>query len=118
VSVRAAGLSGVATGVPRSNEADVVATAKRDLHPGETLDGEGGETVYGRLAPTNESVAQAALPIGLARGLRITRAVPEGGAVRYDDAEPPASAALEARRELELRLTRPAPRAGSRPPTR
>ena len=54
VSVLAAGLSGVATGVPRSHEADVVATAKRDLHPGETLDGEGGETVYGRLAPSNE----------------------------------------------------------------
>ena len=119
VSVLAAGLSGEATGVPRSHEADVVATAKRDLHPGETLDGEGGETVYGRLARTNESVSRAALPIGLARGLRITRAVPEGGVVRYDDAEPPpASAALEARRELELRLTRQAPRAGSRPPTR
>jgi predicted homoserine dehydrogenase-like protein len=31
--------------------ADVVATAKRDLKPGELLDGEGGYTVWGKLLP-------------------------------------------------------------------
>jgi predicted homoserine dehydrogenase-like protein len=37
------------TGVAHCWNADVVATAKRDLQPGEVLDGEGGYTVWGKL---------------------------------------------------------------------
>src|SRR5439155_19153239 len=41
VSVVRAGLRGEATGVPDRLRASVLATAKRDLRAGETLDGEG-----------------------------------------------------------------------------
>ena len=38
--------------------ADVVATAKRDLRVGELLDGEGGYTVWGKLLPAATSRAR------------------------------------------------------------
>ena len=52
---------------------DVVATAKKDLKAGETLDGEGGYCVWGKLIPAERSVAAGALPIGLALARRATR---------------------------------------------
>ena len=102
VSVLRAALDGQPTGTPRSFEADVVATAKRDLLPGDVLDGEGGATVWGRLAPADLSLAGEALPIGLADGLRLVRHVKAGSIVGQSDVEnPPPSAALDLRRELE-----------------
>ena len=49
ISVASVGLRGEPTGAPIAWHGDVVATAKRDLAAGETLDGEGGYTVYGKL---------------------------------------------------------------------
>src|SRR5579871_2073573 len=85
VSVLGAGLRGEATGAPCGFRADVVAVAKRDLAAGETLDGEGGFTVYGALRPAGHSLAGGGLPIGLAHGVRLTRAVPAGQPVRSHD---------------------------------
>jgi predicted homoserine dehydrogenase-like protein len=67
ISVASAGLRGEPTGQPIAWHGDVVATAKRDLAAGETLDGEGGYTVYGRLLPAPVSVILGGLPLGLAR---------------------------------------------------
>ena len=50
--------------LPAGFRADVVATAKRDLAAGEMLDGEGGETVWGRLMPAAAALAEDGLPIG------------------------------------------------------
>ena len=41
---------------PRAWRGDVVAVAKRALKAGETLDGEGGYTVYGKLVPAARSL--------------------------------------------------------------
>ena len=49
ISVASVGLRGEPTGAAVAWNGDVVATAKRDLAAGETLDGEGGYTVYGKL---------------------------------------------------------------------
>ncbi|MEQ8496111.1 MAG: flagellar biosynthesis protein FlgA, partial [Gammaproteobacteria bacterium] len=49
ISVAAVALRGEPSGAPQAWRADVVATAKRDLAAGETLDGEGGFTVWGKL---------------------------------------------------------------------
>ena len=54
-----------------------MATAKRDLRAGEVLDGEGGYTVCGRLLPADLARA-GGLPIGLAHGVRLRRAVAAG----------------------------------------
>lgn len=85
ISVAYAGLLGQPTGAPRGWNGDVVATAKRDLKPGEMLDGEGGYTVWGRLMPAADSLAQGCLPLGLAQGITLARPVAEGAALCWDD---------------------------------
>ena len=105
VSVLSAALRGEATGTVSAFNADVMAVAKRDLRSGEVLDGEGGFCVWGRLAPAPASLAAGALPIGLAHGVRLTRAVPAGQTVRWDDVElDEARPAIQARRAMEQRF--------------
>jgi predicted homoserine dehydrogenase-like protein len=107
VSVLSAALRGEATGTVSAFNADVMATAKRDLRAGEVLDGEGGYCVWGRLAPASASLAAGALPIGLAHGVRLRRAVPAGETVRWDDVElDEGRPAVQARRAMEQRFGR------------
>ena len=105
VSVFAAGLLGKATGAARDFVGDVAATAKRDLAAGDTLDGEGGFTVYGKLLPARASIERGALPIGLAHGVTLKRAVGAGEVVGWDDVEiDPGGMAVKARRTMEARF--------------
>ena len=90
VSILSAALLGVATGVTEAFRADVVAVAKRALKEGETLDGEGGATVWGRLQPASAAAAARALPIGLAEGAAMRRSAPEGATITLDDVDLPA----------------------------
>jgi predicted homoserine dehydrogenase-like protein len=73
ISVLNAALRGEPTGSCRAWRGDAVAVAKRALKAGETLDGEGGYTVYAKLIPAAQSVARGALPIGLAHHVKLTR---------------------------------------------
>ena len=106
VSILAAGLLGKPTGATRGFVGDAVATAKRDLKTaGETLDGEGGYRVYGTLLPARASLDRGALPIGLAHGVALKRAVAAGEVVRWGDVEVDGSLdAVRARREMEGRF--------------
>lgn len=83
ISILSAALRREPTGCARRCAANVVAVAKRRLAAGEVLDGEGGATVWGRLAPID--AAPDALPIGLASGVALRRDVPEGGALALSD---------------------------------
>jgi predicted homoserine dehydrogenase-like protein len=65
--------------------ASCVAVAKRDLTPGEPLDGIGGATVYGLAAPS--SGAAELLPIGLSQHARLARAVSRDRPIALDDVE-------------------------------
>lgn len=85
VSILSAALRGEPTGATREWRGDVAAVAKRDLAQGETLDGEGGYTVYGRLVPAARSREGRMLPIGLAHGVTLTRAVGAGEILSMDD---------------------------------
>jgi predicted homoserine dehydrogenase-like protein len=87
VSVARAALRGEATGQPAARVAEVVATAKRDLRPGEVLDGEGGYRVFGKLLPAAEADSLDALPVGLAHGVRLRSPVARGSVVRLADVE-------------------------------
>ena len=112
VSIASAVVRGEPTGVPTGFRGDVMSVTKRALTAGERLDGEGGYMVYGRLAPAETSVAQRALPIGLANGFRLRNDVPAGAVLRWDDVEVVESVlAVQLRRELEQSM----PTAG-RPP--
>ena len=85
VSVLSAALRGEATGQTRAWRGDAVAVAKRDLKAGETLDGEGGFTVWGRACPARISAARQLLPIGLAHRVRLTRDVAQGAVLGMAD---------------------------------
>ncbi len=107
ISVAYAALLGTATGAPNGFRADVVACAKRDLDPGETLDGEGGYMVWGRLMVAADSLSIGAVPIGLAQGLTLKNPIKEGSALKWSDLEIPGddgSVALPLRREMEARF--------------
>ncbi|GMV01279.1 MAG: Gfo/Idh/MocA family oxidoreductase [Burkholderiaceae bacterium] len=102
ISVASVGLRREPTGAPEAWRADVAATAKRDLQTGESLDGEGGFTVHGRLMPASESLAIGALPLGLAHQVRLKRRVAAGQPVRWSDVDIDAKdPAVAFRREME-----------------
>jgi predicted homoserine dehydrogenase-like protein len=102
ISAASAGLRGEATGSPTGFRGDAVATAKRDLAAGETLDGEGGFTVWGKLMPAADSLRVGALPIGLAHHVKLRNAVKAGTTVRWSDViVDEASEAVRVRREME-----------------
>ena len=102
ISVASVGLRGEPTGCPTGFRADVVATAKRDLKPGENLDGEGGYTVVGRLMAAEDSLVIGGLPLGLAHGWKVVRPVAAGQPVRWQDVVVDESnTAVKLRREME-----------------
>ena len=85
ISILSAALRQQPTGAPVCFNADVVAVAKRDLNEGETLDGEGGYTVWGKLMPAEASVSSQALPIGLASNVTLTTAIKQGQIITMKD---------------------------------
>ena len=102
ISVLSAVLRGEPTGSSREFRGDAVATAKKDLAPGDMLDGEGGYAVWANAIPATRSLALGALPIGLAGNVRVKRAVARDMVVSYDDVELKDDADVVAlRREME-----------------
>jgi predicted homoserine dehydrogenase-like protein len=102
ISVASVGLRGEPTGCPTGWRADAVAVAKKDLRPGELLDGEGGYTVVGRLMPAGDSLAHGCLPLGLAHGWKLLKPVRAGEPLRWSDVAFDASQpAVKLRREME-----------------
>jgi predicted homoserine dehydrogenase-like protein len=102
ISVASVGLRREPTGCPSGFRADVVATAKRDLKPGEILDGEGGYTVVGKLMPAQASLRLGGLSLGLAHGVKLLKPVAAGQPLRWTDvAVDESSYAVKVRREME-----------------
>jgi predicted homoserine dehydrogenase-like protein len=102
ISVASAALRREPTGTARAFNGDVTATAKRNLTPGETLDGEGGYTVWGKFKPAADSLAQGALPLGLAHGVKLKAPVAQGEPLRWSDVEiDETDATVAFRREME-----------------
>lgn len=102
MSVASVALRGEPTGVAKCWNADVVATAKRDLKPGDVLDGEGGYTVWGRLQPAKKSLSMGGVPLGLAHGVKVVRPVAKGQCLVWDDVAMDATTpAYRIRKELE-----------------
>jgi predicted homoserine dehydrogenase-like protein len=87
ISIASAALRGEPTGSSRSFIADVGAAAKKDLKPGDVLDGEGGYTVYGRLVRAQESLEHGCLPMGLASHVKVVRPVAKDALVTYTDVQ-------------------------------
>ena len=85
ISILSAALLGQPTGMTKGYHSDVVAAAKRPLKAGEMLDGEGGFTVWGKLCSARQSAEIGGVPIGLAHHLTLTRDVPAGAPITWQD---------------------------------
>src|SRR5580698_10146722 len=102
ISVLNVALRGEPTGSCRAWRGDAVAVAKRALKADETLDGEGGYTVYAKLIPAASSLERNALPIGLAHHVKVLRDIAAGEIVSAADvALDDNSQAVRIRREME-----------------
>lgn len=102
MSVASVALRGEATGCPSQWLADVVATTKRGLKPGEILDGEGGYTVWGKLLPVDRSLELGAVPLGLAHDVKVKRPIAADSIVTWNDVDiDTGTRAYELRRLLE-----------------
>jgi predicted homoserine dehydrogenase-like protein len=87
ISVLSAVLRNEATGCSKEFRGDAVATAKKDMQPGEMLDGEGGYAVWANAIPATRSLDIKALPIGLAHNVKLKRAIKKDQIVSFDDVE-------------------------------
>ena len=68
---------------------EVVATAKVDLAPGDTIDALGGYKSYGQCETYEVTRAQRLLPMGLAEDCKLVRPVKADTVITYDDVEIP-----------------------------
>ena len=87
ISVLSAVLRNEPTGCSKEFRGDAVATAKKDMQPGEMLDGEGGYAVWANAIPATRSLDLKALPIGLAHNVKLKRPIKKDQIVSFDDVE-------------------------------
>ena len=87
ISVASAVLRREPTGSFESLQADVASIAKKDLKPGDILDGEGGYSIYGRLTQAKESISKGYLPMGLTNKAKVLRPVARDSILTYNDVE-------------------------------
>ena len=102
ISVASAALRHEPTGAATGFAGDVAAVAKRDLKVGDMLDGEGGYTVRGQLMGAADSLAAAALPIGLAQAVKVINPVKAGQRLSWSDVQIDGDdEAVQVRRQME-----------------
>jgi predicted homoserine dehydrogenase-like protein len=88
---------------------EVIATAKRDLAAGDVLDGIGGYTIYGQCENADVVSEEHLLPMGVAEGCRLLRAIPRDAVLHYGDVDLPPGRlvdALRAEQEAHFATTR------------
>jgi predicted homoserine dehydrogenase-like protein len=66
---------------------EVFAVAKRPLRAGDVLDGIGGATFYSLIDTHEAAVKDGLLPVGLAKGARLLRALEQDQPVTYNDVQ-------------------------------
>jgi predicted homoserine dehydrogenase-like protein len=82
--------------------AETVAFAKRDLDPGQRLDGIGGFDSYGLIVAADETARERLLPVGITQYARLRRPVRKDMPIRYDDVDLEGeNLALQLRREQD-----------------
>lgn len=81
-------------GAPTRRAAEVVAAAKRPLRAGETLDGEGGYTVYGLAERRAAARAGRLVPMALTHGAVAADDIAEDEPITFDNVRVPPSLSL------------------------
>jgi predicted homoserine dehydrogenase-like protein len=101
--------TGTATPLPDPT-VELIAVAKHDLPAGARLDGLGDNQTRGVAEMAALATAQRLLPVGLANGVRLRRAVPAGAVLTYDDLEAEGDTPCwRLRREAGLLPAQPSP---------
>ncbi len=83
---------------------EVVTAAKVDLAPGDELDGPGGYLTYGLAENADAASAERLLPMGLAEGCRVTRAIERDAVLTFEDVEVPGGRFVDALRAEQNEL--------------
>ncbi|MGV3770036.1 MAG: NAD(P)H-dependent oxidoreductase [Sphingobium phenoxybenzoativorans] len=83
---------------------EVVATAKRDLEAGETIDDLGGYTTYGQCERADVTAQENLLPMGVAVNCVLKHAVPKDKVLTYDDVILPEGRTIDRLREEQAKL--------------
>jgi predicted homoserine dehydrogenase-like protein len=68
---------------------EVITMAKRDLQPGDVLDGVGGFCSYGLIENAPDARAVNALPMSLSEGAVVRHALPRDAVISFDDVTMP-----------------------------
>jgi predicted homoserine dehydrogenase-like protein len=84
---------------------EVVATAKRDLVAGHTLDGLGGYDTYGVCERADTTAAERLLPMGVAEGCVLLRDVPKDTVLTYGDVTLPSGRLIDRLRTEQAGMT-------------
>jgi predicted homoserine dehydrogenase-like protein len=85
VSVANAAIRNEPTGVADRHVAEVVGAAKRDLEPGDGIDGGGGYTVYGQVESADRAAREDHVPLELLDGAEVVEPVGTDEVVSYGD---------------------------------
>ena len=86
-SIYSVALDQKATGQTKYFNADVVSLAKKNLNPGDTLDGEGGYCARGRLTKARISINNDYLPLGLTDNARVIKQIKKDQFIKFSDVE-------------------------------
>lgn len=73
--------------LPSKPSAEVLTASKKQLNPGDILDGGGGYAAYGLAEKAETARTENLLPLGLAESIRVVKKVPPDYVIRYDDVE-------------------------------
>jgi len=105
LTVARAALFGDATIAPiGAPTCDSIAIAKKDLHPGEILDGLGGFTVYALIDNYATSVNEGCLPMGVAEGCSVQTVIRKDRPIHYRDVELPKGRLVDQLRQQQNKL--------------
>ena len=118
LSIPPAVLDGISDIHPRAWRAEVAAGTKRPLKAGETIDGIGGECVYGMIDSAETAREERLVPLGLLAGARLTRDVDVDHILTYDDVELDTSTTIYQLRALQDQLLGHRAAGGGRPDPR
>jgi len=86
-SIYSIALDNKATGFTKHYNTDVASYAKKDLKIGERLDGEGGFFARGKLIPSQRSLAEQILPLGLTDGAILKKPIKKDELIKIDDVD-------------------------------
>lgn len=90
---------------------EVVATAKRDLQAGETIDALGGYLTYGQCERADVTAGERLLPMGVAEGCVLKRAIARDTVLTYDDVELPQGRLIDRLRDEQAAMFTTTPEA-------